>query len=125
LRIVRPLADQGNAEAQSLLGSMYLFSDGVSEDFSQALAWDRKSAEHGYAGGQWAVGWIYEEGLGVPQDYVHAHMWYNLAISNASASDRPLMGKDRDRVAAKMTPAQIAEAQRLATEWTESHPSTR
>jgi hypothetical protein len=33
--------------------------------------------------------------------------------------------KNRDLVAAKMTPAQIAEAQRLAREWMQSHPSTR
>ena len=47
------------------------------------------------------------------QDYVLAHMWYNLA----AAQDAGVAAKNRDRVAAKMTPAQIAEAQRLAREW--------
>jgi hypothetical protein len=56
---------------------------------------------------------MYVDGHGVPQDYVQAHMWFNLA--GASGVAKAL--KNRDTVAAKMTPAQIAEAQRLAREW--------
>ena len=58
---------------------------------------------------------MYEDGRGVPQDYVRAHMWFNLAASGASGHD--WMIKYRDLVAAKMTPDQIAEAQRMAREW--------
>jgi TPR repeat protein len=53
---------------------------------------------------------MYRHGHGVPQDYVRAHMWYNLAAS------RGLDAFWRNAMAAKMTPAQIAEAQRLASE---------
>jgi TPR repeat protein len=55
----------------------------------------------------------YANGAGVPQDYVLAHMWFNLAARQGypSAEDH------RDTLAKKMTPAQIAEAQRLAREW--------
>ncbi len=61
---------------------------------------------------------MYEKGQGVPQDYVQAHMWYNLAASHfAPGSDRDRAVKNRDILAAKMTPAQIAEAQRLARKW--------
>jgi TPR repeat protein len=56
---------------------------------------------------------IYQNGLGVLQDYVIAHMWFNLA----SAAGSTLAGPYRDALAASMTPAQIAEAQRLAREW--------
>jgi uncharacterized protein len=45
---------------------------------------------------------------------VQAHMWLNLA---ASRSGDATMVKSRDLVAAKMTPDQVAEAQRLAREW--------
>jgi len=57
---------------------------------------------------------MYESGEGVPQDYVAAFMWLNLSASTGDpqAIDRC------DLVAAKMTPAQIAEAQRAAREWT-------
>jgi hypothetical protein len=40
-------------------------------------------------------------------------MWFNLAASHASVA----AAKNRDLVAAKMAPAQIAEAQRMAREW--------
>ena len=51
-------------------------------------------------------------------------MWFNLAASRADA-DADEAAKSRDGVAANMTPAQIAEAQRMASEWVQSHPSTR
>jgi TPR repeat protein len=60
------------------------------------------------------------DGNGVPKDYVQAHKWFNLAAPKYEASEalRPETAiQNRDRVAAKMTPAQIAEAQRLAREW--------
>jgi hypothetical protein len=50
---------------------------------------------------------------GVPQDYALAHMWYNLT----AASGWQLAARSRERVAKQMTPAQIAEAQKLAREW--------
>ena len=46
---------------------------------------------------------------------MQAHMWFNLA--GALAGERAKSVENRDRVAAKMTPAQIAEAQKLAREW--------
>ena len=61
---------------------------------------------------------MYSKGQGVPQDYVQAHMWYNLAASRLPpGKDRDDSVKNRDIAAEKMTPAQIAEAQRLAREW--------
>lgn len=56
---------------------------------------------------------MYFFGQGVPQSYVSAHVWFNLAAArgNKAAADM------RDTVTAKMTPAQIAEAHKLASEW--------
>ena len=56
---------------------------------------------------------FYLEGWGVPQDYVLAHMWGNLA----AAQGNPIGKFIRDEVAKKMTPAQVAESQKLAREW--------
>ena len=56
---------------------------------------------------------MYERGQGAPQDYVQAHMWFNLAAARGNAD----AARKRDLVAAKMTPAQIAEAQKLVREW--------
>ena len=60
---------------------------------------------------------MYRDGRGVPQDRVRAHMWLNLAASRASSDDRKWVAEQRDRLTAKMTAQQIAEAQRLAREW--------
>jgi hypothetical protein len=78
-----------------------------------------------------SLGLMYEAGRNVPQDYVQAHVWFNLAASQNSFGVGSAAGlpnslesafqeaaiKARDRVASKMTPEQIAEAQRLAREW--------
>jgi TPR repeat protein len=56
---------------------------------------------------------MYEQGNGVPQDYVEAHKWYTLA---AASGDKVAAGL-RDLLAKQMTPADIAEAQKMAGEW--------
>jgi uncharacterized protein len=67
---------------------------------------------------------MYAEGEGVPRDYVLAYMWADLAASSATvAMIRDIAAKDRDTVAANMTPAQITKAQRLAREWKPTTPS--
>ena len=61
---------------------------------------------------------MYAKGQGVPQDYVQAHKWFNLAAATSTSKpDHDNAVKARDNVAARMTPAQIAEAQKLAREW--------
>lgn len=113
-------ADQGNAWAQYQLGHMYENGDGVPQDYAQALTWYRKAADQGDADAQYHLGSMYEDGWRglLPQDYVQAHLWYNLSAFRTSfESYREKAAMARDIVATKMSPAQIAEAQRLAREW--------
>ena len=120
LRLLRPLADQGDAAAQSNLVVMYANGRGVPQDYAAAVAWARKAAEQGNADAQSNLGTMYASGRGVPQDYVQAYKWYDLAAALPPAlwtEMHQIAVKSRDRVAAKMTPAQIAEAQKLAREW--------
>ena len=56
---------------------------------------------------------MYAEGRGVPQDFVSAHMWFNLAAAQGEKN----AAEYREKVADGMTPAQTAEAQKLAREW--------
>ncbi len=87
-------------------------------DYATALREFRSLAEQGYANAQFNLRNMYILGLGVPQDYALAHMWFNLAASRyPPGEDRDKAVKYRDIVAAKMTPAQIAEAEKLAREW--------
>jgi hypothetical protein len=75
-------------------------------------------AEQGNASAQGALGLMYEQGIGVPQDYVLAYMLYYLAFMGAPVTeDSDLWAKNRRRIAYKMTTTQIYDAQRLAREW--------
>ena len=59
---------------------------------------------------------MYANGTGVPQDYVQSHLWYSLAATRLSSGmERQLAVEGRDRVSAKMTPAQLAEAHKLGS----------
>ncbi len=67
---------------------------------------------------QYNLGVMYANGLGVSQDYVQAHVWFNLAASRyPPGENRGDVVKGRDDVAKRMTPAQKSEAQKLAREW--------
>ena len=153
LKELRPLAEQGNAEAQALLGRMYGGGFGVTQDNAEAVKWYQLAAVQGYASAQFNLGTMYEHGKSVAQDYaeaakwyrlaaeqgdglgqfnlsnvlgngstpdyVEAHMWATLAAEDSAVEDfvRDWALRFRDTFEEKMTPEQIAEAQRLASEW--------
>ena len=81
------------------------------------MRWYRLAAEQGDASAQFNLGVTYDNG--VAQDYVQAHMWFNLAASQRGS---PFYVSSRDSVANLMTPDDISEAQRLAREWDAAHP---
>ena len=114
----RLAAEQGNAPAQASLGVMYANGHGVPQDHAEAAKWFRLAAEQGFAGAQASLGVTYLEGLGLPHDDVQALMWFNLAASRfPPGEDHDRAVQDRDTVAKRMTPSQIAEAAKLAREW--------
>ena len=105
-------AEQGDADArtrgQALLGVAYYHGHGVAQDFDEAARWARLAAEQGDAGAQVVLGLSYLNGTGVARDPVSAYAWLTLASSASGvAGAREL----RDRLAERMTPEQIAEAQ--------------
>jgi len=106
-------AAQGLAKAQFSLGTLYFNGEGAPKDYQQALRWFRLAADQGEALAQTKMAIIYDEGQGVPQNIVQAYKWYSLAATNG---DKPA-NELRNTIANQMTPAQIAEAQKLAQEW--------
>ena len=105
-------AEQRNAPAQYNLGQMYDKGLGVPQDYKTAVKWFTLAAEQGNANAQGNLALMYAFGAGVLKDYVYAHMWGNVAATNGSE----LGAKLRDDYEKKMTPSQIAEAQKLARE---------
>jgi len=114
----RKAAEQGDAKAQAYLGVAYYEGQGVPQDYKQAVSWYRKAADQGLAAAQLVLGEMYLVGLGVTQDYAEAHKWFNIAAAySTDEEDRDMAAKNRDIIAKKMTPAQLAEAQKRANEW--------
>ena len=105
---------QMQAIAQYALGGLYMKGPiGVQQNLMEAARWYRRAADHGVVAAQMMIGAMYTAGRGVPQDYVQAHMWFNLAAARGNDDGR----EARDLVSASMTAPQIAEAQRAASEW--------
>lgn len=144
--IWKPLAEEGDATAQFWLGQMYDLGRGVAADLSQAALWYRRAAEQGlamaqhnlarmyevgegvksseysltaaaswyrraalqgYKPSQGNLGILYAAGKGVKRDYVEAYTWFILAGADAN----------RDALARKLTPQDIATAERRAREF--------
>ena len=109
----RPLADQGDAAAQFILGVLYDEGKGVPQDYTEAGKWYRLAADQGHAAAQYILGVMYAVGRGVPQNYIQAYMWNSLA----AAEGFEIAITDQYVLESLMTPGQLAEAQRLAREW--------
>ena len=78
-----------------------------------ASKWYRLSAEQGHARAKGNLGLMYYKGQGVPQDYVSAHMWFNLL---GSSGDKDCV-KNRNLIEKRMSPSQKEKAQELARNW--------
>ena len=85
LREWRPLAEQGNADAQFNLGVMYYKGRGVPKNHKTAVKWYTLAAEQGNASAQFYLGVMYRRGKGVPKNYKTALKWYTLAAEQGHA----------------------------------------
>jgi TPR repeat protein len=113
MKQLRRGAEQGDPNAEYLLGLAYDVGVGLHRTLPRQGTWYRKAADQGHAGAQFNLGHLYADGRGVPQDFVQAHMWLN----PAAAGSQPGARNERELVAKKMTRSQITEALRLAREW--------
>ena len=87
------------------------------QNYAEAVRLYQLAAGQGYAIAQHDLGAMYYNGEGVAQDYVRALMWFSLAASAETGAKAEQVAEVRDATARRMTPAQIAEAQRLTREW--------
>ena len=105
--LYRKDAELGVIAAQVNLAFMYLDGQGVAQDYKQALAWFQRAANQGNVEAQQNVGMLYLEGKGVTKSLVEADKWFIIA----GAKENSVM------VEKSMARDQIADAQRLASEW--------
>ena len=145
-RWARVAAELGDAEAQAKVGADLIDNKELKwmTDTVEGLRWLDRSAQHGCFNGLLFLSMIYRDGASnpsrpdgyVPQDYVEALKWFNIAISrkdvkqcnmlfdyyhggprNLADLNRDPLKEQYDFLVGKMPPAQIAEAQRKAREW--------
>ena len=103
------LGSMGNSESADFQKGLTAYHSG---DYATALREWEPLAKQGYADAQGFLGFMYANGKGVPQDYIRAHMWWNLAAS--SGNKDAVLG--RDAVSKRMTSSQLEKAQDLARE---------
>jgi TPR repeat protein len=141
LKWYRLAADQSSSYAENVIGMAYERGISVAQDYSEAFRWYRRAANKIYErpdntwihSPQYNFAALYASGHGTAQDYVQAFMWFTLAaaLGDTKTPDEfgvNLLGtpkltalEQRDKLSALMTSAQIAEAERLAREWS-PHP---
>jgi TPR repeat protein len=90
--LLRPLADQGNAAAQELLGDMYALGEFVPQDYVEAVKWFQRAADQDNDMAQAQLGGMYKEGHGVPQDYAMAVKWFKVAADKGNAAAQLELG---------------------------------
>jgi len=85
-----PLAEQGNADAQVLLGRMYLMGQGVLKDPDQAMKWFKVSAAQGNGDAQFLLGSLY---LLPQKDIPEGVRWLRLSAEQGNQDAQYLLGK--------------------------------
>ena len=112
LREWTPLAEQGDANAQTNLGVIFYKGQGVPQNYMKAAVLFRLSAEQGSSLAQTYLSGMYAMGQGITKDKVYAYMWGNIAASNGNEDGAKL----RDINARYMNPSQLEKAQDLVRE---------
>ena len=88
---LRPLADQGNPEAQFRYAMLYAEGLGLRTSDALAASWLRRAADQGHAEAQYQLGRMYLDGRGVPMDRREAVGWLTKAADAGSAPARSLL----------------------------------
>ncbi len=90
--LLQPIAEQGDAAAQGILGYMYSTGSGVPQDNAAAFNWYSLAAAQGDDEAQYNIGVMYAEGKGVDQDDVEAVKWYRLAADQRNVHAQQNLG---------------------------------
>jgi hypothetical protein len=111
LKVLIPLATEGNAQAQYELAGFYHYGYVGANDYAKALKWYRASARQGYADSMVGLSVMYLGGQGVAKDRREAFVWLNLAAQYMS--DKNALAKVkavRDEIGKTLTKDDIAFA---------------
>lgn len=112
-----PLAQAGDARAQTGLGFMYYSGRGVPRDSVRAAEFFQRAAEQGEPTAQLFLAQMYLKSDGVPTSAPLALMWVELALAGGQVEAFELRGI----IMQSITGAERDEAWRLFARWRETH----
>jgi TPR repeat protein len=111
LRLLEPLARQGDSDSQFQLSLLYSNGQGVPANTKESLKWLRLAARKGNASAQSNLGAAYSRGLVVPRDDIRAVAWLSIAAASGSKE----AATNRQVALRRMTPQQISQANAMAS----------
>ncbi|HIJ92106.1 MAG: tetratricopeptide repeat protein [Rhodospirillales bacterium] len=91
-RSLRTLAEQGDIDAQVMMGAMYAKGRGVVQNHANAAIWWRLAGEQGNVMAQYFLGGLYRHGRGVSQDFAKAAKWLRLAAEKGLSEAQQNLG---------------------------------
>lgn len=96
-------AEQEHPEAELSLSGWYLTGadDILDQSDTEAYLWARKSADKGFPNAEYAVGYYFEVGVGVPIDLEEAISWYSRAAKHNN--DRAILRLNEIKAHKKQT----------------------
>ena len=112
---IRTAAENGHADAENNLGTMYNSGQGVSQDFLEAVRWFRLAADQGSANAQNNLAVAFDDGQGAPKNRVVAYALFNLAAAGMSSNNESVIAS-RTSTAAGMSRKELDDAQALTRE---------
>jgi hypothetical protein len=109
---LRKAAERGSMDAQAKLGAMFFLGQGGPRDLDESVKWFRMAAEQGEPYAQGCMGVMYAVGEGLPKDLVQAYVW----LSQALFGGDPDAAEPLQQVKVRLTPAQLHDAERMASQ---------
>ncbi len=110
-------AESGDAQAQCDMGIAYAYGHGVAQDYAMSAAWYSRAADQGLARAQHNLAGLYLNGQGVTKDRAEALKWLGLEEAGAVGDEKAALGAVMKNLATTMTTAEVADAQRRASNW--------
>jgi hypothetical protein len=125
----KPLAQEGDCDAQYALGLLYFEGLGVSQSYDKAIDLWTRSADQGQAQAQISLGIVYSKsslpytsldckgGCGREMDLIEAYRWFGIASEIGSPREMQIAQDSLKKMVPEMTPEQVKEGDALVDSW--------
>lgn len=115
-------ADKGDISGELHLAALYRDGGkGFPRDMAQAAEWYRKAADQGDESAQATMGTLCSMGQGVPQDYVEAYYWLDLAAA-VQGPKQAQYAANRQMMGAHITADELDAVKERVAAWKTAHP---